>query len=148
MGMDLEGIRPTSEAGRAGFDKNIWSWHPLAAYCQKVAPEICAPCKYWHSNDSDGLDADGSLKLATALKVELSAGATLKYETAYREAQAATPDTVCDWCDGTGEMHGRACRRCRGKGSVRPSSTYRHFSVRNVEEFVLFLKGCGGFKIR
>jgi hypothetical protein len=74
MGMDVLGA-PTSEAGRY-FGVSVWWWQPLAAYCKEVAPEICAPCTYWHSNDGDGLDAAGAIALAEALKKEVDAGRT------------------------------------------------------------------------
>ena len=55
----------------------------MADYCIRVAPDICAPCKYWHSNDGDGLDAAGALALADALETEIDAGRTEAYARRY-----------------------------------------------------------------
>ena len=56
MGMDICGRNPTEECG-VYFRNTVWWWHPLAVYCITVAPDICAACKHWHTNDGDGLDA-------------------------------------------------------------------------------------------
>ena len=48
MGMDMYGRKPTGERGEY-FRNNVWWWHPLADYCIMIAPDICAPCKYWHT---------------------------------------------------------------------------------------------------
>jgi hypothetical protein len=49
MGMSVYG-----ETG-AYFQNSVWSWHPLADYVEEVAPDIAGQCRYWHSNDGDGL---------------------------------------------------------------------------------------------
>jgi hypothetical protein len=66
MGMDIYGRKPTSKRGKY-FGNNIGSWHALARYCNTVAPDICAACRHWHTNDGDGLDAAGAVALADAL---------------------------------------------------------------------------------
>src|SRR6516225_3248133 len=45
--------------GRNGndFRNNGYWWGPLADYCREVAPDITKHCKYWYSNDWDGLSA-------------------------------------------------------------------------------------------
>jgi hypothetical protein len=55
MGMDVIGRKPRTQEGE-WFRINAWWWHPLADYCQQVATDVAAGCKYWHSNDGDGLD--------------------------------------------------------------------------------------------
>ena len=47
MGMDVCGINPTSKEGEC-FCNNIWSWHPLAEYACRVAPEITPPSEGSH----------------------------------------------------------------------------------------------------
>ena len=51
MGMDV--------CGNSGnyFRANIWGWHPLARYCQQVGYFLSEACRYWHTNDGDGLAA-------------------------------------------------------------------------------------------
>lgn len=72
MGMDVHGIAPKSEAGKY-FRRNIWGWPPLADLCIETAPDVCANCEFWHSNDGDGLDAFQSAELAMALQARLNA---------------------------------------------------------------------------
>ena len=67
MSMYVVGRAPTSERGKH-FGNSIHWWHPLAAFCQHVAPEIASGCKDWHTNDGDGLDADAARALADALR--------------------------------------------------------------------------------
>ncbi len=67
MGMDVCGRKPRSDTGKY-FRNNIWWWHPLASFCEYVAPDITAGCKYWHSNDGDGLKAAASVALANKLQ--------------------------------------------------------------------------------
>lgn len=178
MGMDVLGKAPRSETGKY-FRNNVWFWRPLADYCLKVAPDICAACEGWHFNDGDGLDAKGSVELAEALDLELATGRTLDYERRYREMVAALPNVTCRLCNGTGirsdavgvqhkmtvrvcegvdshefhgEPHPRAgkegwCNGCNGRGYVKHDAASYPFSAENVEEFVAFLRDCGGFEI-
>ena len=57
MGMDVIGKNPKNETGEY-FRNNVWGWGPLATYVCQVAPEITAKCKYWQSNDGDGLNGE------------------------------------------------------------------------------------------
>ncbi len=70
MGMDVFGREPKNETGKY-FRNNVWYWRPLAELCQGLAPEICKACRYWQSNDGDGLDEAGAEALAASLAVEL-----------------------------------------------------------------------------
>jgi hypothetical protein len=73
MGMDVIGTAPTSERGTY-FCNNIHWWHPLAIYCQQVAPEIASGCRNWHMNDGDELDADAArARLPTRLPLRSTA---------------------------------------------------------------------------
>lgn len=101
MGMDVYGRKPTGERGEY-FRNNIWNWHPLADYCVRVAPDICAPCKYWHHNEGDGLNAAGALALADALQKEIDAGRTEPYARRYASEREMMPDVPCNICAGTG----------------------------------------------
>ena len=152
MGMDVFGKRPRSEAGEY-FCANVWSWKPLAAYCCDVAPEITQACKYWQSNDGDGLDDKGAIALANILEREISSGRTALYE----KAQEAIAKVPCNICAGTGirlqlvgaisNNGGSRCNGCQGEGYVTPTHTHYPFSAENVKAFVTFLRECGGFEI-
>jgi hypothetical protein len=158
MGMDVFGKKHTTPEGEY-FRNNVWWWRPLADYCREVAPEICSHCKYWDSNDGDGLNAARSIALANALQAEVDAGRAAAHEKRYASEQEMTPNEPCDLCEGTGTRKpipergagdiatGIKCNACGGTGHVRPWSTQYPFSVENVVEFIAFLKGCGGFKI-
>lgn len=159
MGMDVYGKEPSSKVGEY-FRNNVWWWQPLATYACEVAPEITAACKYWQSNDNDGLDADGSIALANALQVEIDAGRTLIYGKKHNGALEAMANEPCRICEGTGTRlpiplcgagdptkDGIKCNGCEGSGYVRPSATMYPFWVENVQAFVAFLRACGGFEI-
>ena len=150
MGMDVYGKAPTDKAGEY-FRNNCWWWRPLACYAVEVAPEITSACKYWQSNDGDGLDADGAVKLADALQAEIDAGRTAAREKEYMAELDALPDETCRYCQGTGMRKdmvvANGCNACRGKGTVRPSEASYPFSAENVQEFVNFLRASGGFEI-
>jgi hypothetical protein len=158
MGMDVYGKKPTLEEGKY-FRNNVWFWRPLADYCQEVAPEICAACKYWQSNDGDGLDAAGAMALAAVLEAEIDSGRCAAYEKRFTSAQEMAPSIACWLCEGTGTRKpvpergagdlktGLKCNCCDGSGHVRPSETNYPFEVSNVRAFATFLRGCGGFEI-
>jgi hypothetical protein len=150
MGMDVYGKNPKSSAGEY-FRNNCWHWRPLWRYCEYVAPDICKKVKYAQSNDGDGLGARDSKELAKTLETMLKTGQTKAYETAYRLQQEALPDEVCEICHGSGRRVdmsvANGCNGCAGTGKGRNWDAEYPFSVENVEEFVAFLKECGGFKI-
>lgn len=154
MGMDVYGKAHTAPDGEY-FRNNIWWWRPLADYCMDVAPNITNGCKYWHSNDGDGLDADAAIALADALDAEIDSGRTLAFASKRLAENKALPDESCTICDGTGmRLHppnagagDQPCNGCKATGRVRPSETMYSFSVKNVAEFSAFLRSCGGFRI-
>lgn len=111
MGMDVSGLQPRSKIGEC-FCNNIWWWHPLARFCEYVAPEEAAKCRYWHSNDSDGLDDETSRALAEKLQEAIDGPCSKRMERAVAKGVEAGP-----------------------------------FSCENVQEFINFLRDCGGFEI-
>lgn len=159
MGMDVFGKSARSEQGKY-FRNNVWWWRPLADYCNEVAPQITGACKYWQSNDGDGLDDTGAIALANALQEEVNSNRALRRERLYKSQQEQTPNEPCRTCAGTGirppvpqigagdpKTGGFECNGCNGTGHRRPSSTDYPFSVENVIEFIAFLRDCGGFEI-
>jgi hypothetical protein len=70
MGMDVSGNNPTTEEG-AYFRNSYWFWWPLADYIKQIAPDIAGKCRYWDSNDGDGLDSANALELAAILQAEI-----------------------------------------------------------------------------
>jgi len=73
MSMAVCGNNPSSKASEY-FEAAGRQWMPLVDISQQFAPEVCAACKYWRSNDGDGLDAAGARRLAIALERALAVG--------------------------------------------------------------------------
>lgn len=156
MGMDVFGRKPTAEVGKY-FRNNVWWWRPLAELCLKLAPDICAACERWQSNDGDGLDADGALALAQILDARLEDGTVARLLAERDALLAGLPDEPCSLCEGRGVRsdalaieHGwdkKPCNACGGKGTQRPWATYYPQNEENVREFAAFLKASGGFNI-
>jgi hypothetical protein len=73
MGMDVWGANPTAPEG-VYFRKNLVNWCPIAAFCLDVAPDVCAPCESWFTNDGEGLNAAHSVELANRLETALMDG--------------------------------------------------------------------------
>jgi hypothetical protein len=133
MGMDVCGKKPTTEEGKY-FRNSIWFWLPLADYMYEVTPTITAKCN-WELNDGDGLDEADALALAQALDAEILSGRCSAYASANKGATNFSDR----------ERSVMALSRELGRGTGIPPS--RPFSVENVEAFVTFLRGCGGFVI-
>lgn len=159
MGMDVFGNKPKSENGEY-FRNNVWFWHPLAEYACKVAPEITSACRYWHTNDGDGLDDERSVALADTLMLRVASGHAANWELEFAAQQARLPREPCRRCGGTGtlpaSMHlngsyanagGSGCDNCEGTGQVDPWEVNYQFTTDNVVKFVAFLRDCGGFEI-
>jgi hypothetical protein len=159
MGMDVYGKNPTTEEGKY-FRNNVWWWRPLADYCIQTAPEVAGKCRYWHTNDADGLDADDSIKMADALDKELESGRTDRFARVRASDLERKPKITCSICAGTGtrkpvptvgagdpKADGIPCNGCGGSGHTEDYATYYGFDVDNVRKFVAFLRGCGGFEI-
>ncbi|WP_313024460.1 hypothetical protein [Pseudomonas lopnurensis] len=155
MGMDVFGQSPVSERGEY-FRNNIWWWHPLWEYCERLAPDLIPSNNLGHSNDGWGLDGPASLELANRLAAALATGAVEQYANDYAGLLAAFPDEPCTTCTGkraepphTGTGTGTLpCNGCEGSGRRPRFETHYPFSAENVREFEAFLRDCGGFSIR
>ena len=122
MGMDVYGIAPKNKCGEY-FRIGALSWGPLATYLGEIAPEIACKCKYWYSNDRDGLDGEHSRLLADILQKEIDSGRTEKFARFWFDSKP-TLDEPCWQRERTGT---RAAER--------------------LQEFAYFLRYCGGFEI-
>lgn len=157
MGMDIFGKAPVSSEGEY-FRNSVWWWHPLAEYITHSHPDLAAACTLWHTNDGDGLDAEGAAALADALAEDLDNGAVALYEAERSVQIASLPRETCRLCDGTGtrsdaigiEMGFAArgwCNGCDGIGDREPWEASYVFEVANVAEFAKFARASGGFEI-
>lgn len=167
MGMDVIGRNNPN----AYFRRNVWGWHPLAMLIQDIAPNIAAACRYWHTNDGDGLDEKHSKKLGALLRQELASGAIASYIARRDKTLLSRPRQTCRICLGTGvrnddvgrgqrmdelvidkpshPRHGQTgwCNACDGIGTQPPIEAHYRLTVKDVEEFAAFLNICGGFQI-
>ena len=96
-----------------------------------------------------------SIRLARLLQAEIDAGRCQEYATKREATLAALPSEECRICGGTGKRKAppepgpgeHHCNGCDGSGRERPWECNYGFSVENVQDFVDFLKDCGGFEI-
>jgi hypothetical protein len=154
MGMDVIGVKPTSETGEY-FRRNVWRWHPLAEYIMQVAPDTAAACEHWHTNDGAGLNRKASVELARILREEITSGRALKLVHRRNSILSNLPDEECWVCAGTGKRTEPPnvgagelpCNGCEATGKVRPDETFFHLDLSDIEEFASFLENCGGFVI-
>jgi len=142
MGMSVYGENPDSARGEH-FRRSIWRWHPLWDYCQSVAPAVTKKVANGHTNDSDGLDDDDALALASILRRELDSGRT---EVALRdhaglESLPYLPDFVVDMEINQNPGALPDFPRDLLVRSRKPLCT------EDVREFCEFLEHCGGFAI-
>ena len=118
MSMEILGKRGGYFGIQAG------GWYDLASYFNLIAPDICTSCKYWYSNDYDGLDVAGAVALADALQAEIDAGRTAVYAAFEHPQRKPDPDDIF---------------------AEEPRDP--HPFVENVTDFVAFLRKSGGFEI-
>lgn len=150
MGMDVFGKQPTAPEGEH-FRRNVWSWRPLAHMVTGMCPDETAACKYWQSNDGDGLNAADAAKLADRLDALLADGWIDRYVAVRDASLAALPDETCPICGGGGIRNNGVvnapCNACHGKGARRPTDTWYALNTDDVRDFAKFLRVCGGFEI-
>lgn len=124
MTIELMGMKPTTKPGEE-FGRTLRGWGELARYCVIVAPDICAPIKYWLDDSiHEGLDAAGAVALADALQAEIDAGRSAIYAAFEHPQRKPDPDDIF---------------------AEEPRDL--HPFVENVIDFVAFLRKSGGFEI-
>jgi hypothetical protein len=117
MGIDIYGINPKNNCGES-FGISALDWRSLATYACEVAPELTAKCKHWYTNDFDGLNSEESILLAELLQKEIDSGRA--------------------------EMYARLSQY---DGILWKGAHSYPFSVESLQQFVYFLRYCGGFEI-
>jgi hypothetical protein len=137
MSMDIHGDKPKSPTGKY-FGRSSWDWNPLATYVCGAAPDIAPYDEGWHLNQGAGLSAEHAETLAERLQAELSSRATATYvrerDAFYQEDRDAlklNEGSTIKLADVPRERWGALCG----------------LRVSDVEEFVAFLRDCGGFSI-
>jgi hypothetical protein len=150
--MDVYGKEPADKTGEY-VRYSVWNWHPLADYLLATAPaEITGACKFWHTNDGDGLGAERAKALADFLTGEIDSGRAEDYVEMRNASLESLADLPCEVCEGTGRrddpiLRGE-CNLCGGTGKVRPpEAAYYRSDFEEIVRFRDFLRTCGGFTI-
>lgn len=123
MGMDVYGKKPDSEAGKY-FRASIWSWRPIHAMCERVLAKRLP----WSSNDGRGFSTqrecnDLADKLEEFLVDVSDEELTVESELRVNDSGMFLP-----------------------KGSSGGKSAY-YTDKEHVQQFIEFLRHCGGFEI-
>jgi hypothetical protein len=140
MGVDIYGRAPRSQAGEY-FRRNWGGWHPLVELSFRVAPDICAQCKHWDSNDGDGLDDADAIVLADSLEKEIERKADwLMYEDAMSgQESAADRKKLLKLRTPVGRLLADVVPDLIPDG--------KPWLIDSTREFIGFLRDCGGFEI-
>jgi hypothetical protein len=157
MGFDLIGRYPVSEEG-SYFRMNQFMWPPFVDLLHDIcARDILRKCRLWYSSDEDGLDEKHALALAKDLQNRIEDGSVEK-------ALERTRYDFASYQTRAKRRGGRYARDARGNlaaiESARAEAQRRAGASKNVteysdipitrkhaEQFVAFLKDCGGFRI-
>jgi hypothetical protein len=126
MGMELKGMNPKSRDGEH-LRVQIDGWIRLAEICLQVAPAETPPCKYWGTNDGDGLDGQHSELLAQRLEEALADGSIDAYVADRLVSTESKPGNILVI-------------------TLELRSDYRR-TKDIVPIFIHFLRMCGGFRI-
>ena len=128
MGMDISGRNPSTEEGEY-FRANIWSWPPILGVA-KTAIEVfnlSMDTDGWDYNDGKGLETqEECTALADAMEKLLDST-----ETPVLTAQHSP--TAQAFVAAFGSI-----------GGVKPQA---EVGKEHAQEFIIFLRGCGGFII-
>lgn len=123
MGMDVYGRDPSSKEGEY-FRANVWSWRPIHMLCETVMKKRL---DNWGYNDGHGLN---NQKECTELADKLEA-----YLRKFPQEKFTIESSMR--VDSTGRLL---------PGPTEGESAY-NASREHVEEFITFLRHCGGFEI-
>ena len=162
MGMDIYGRRPSSAAGE--YYRGQWTdWHPLADCICALAPIEASACEGWHSNDGDGLDAQGSVALAEKIDSSILDGTADRYINEFH-AELQKPRKLCILCAGDivqetkdteepklaagGGRESGMCDNCGKRDQVKTSyKTDTSLHINDLKYFSEFSRHSGGFSI-
>ncbi len=126
MGMDIHGREPTTESGEY-FRANIWGWPPILSIAL-AANEVYGlgfDMSAWSFNDGAGLDTqEDCTKLAEAMEQILT------MEEPVLKAE-----------------HSPTAKAFASALGVTDMGEQAETSNEHAQEFITFLRGCGGFQI-
>ena len=153
MGMDVYGLKPTTEEG-SYFRANVWAWRPIHYLCDylNVSKKLGFDLSRWGYNDGAGLDGKQAKVLARKMEQFLNGHPELKedddkmyvclHSWCTPDGQFAKPHNISeDYPDGT-ILYSSVVSRA-GQ-IVQPSYSV---SLGHLKTFITFLNNCGGFEI-
>ena len=134
MGMDVCGHNPSALEGKY-FRANIWQWPLLIKVITTLCPQETSGCKYWETNEGDGLNSAQALVLAEALERKLRSGEVafaLCDPAIISNAKSPVAVSIVAWfrLQGFETPHGEAI-----------------IDEKFVAEFTAFVRASGGFSI-
>lgn len=97
MGMDVYGRHPDTASGEY-FRGQVSHWHLLADCICALAPKEASPCKFWHCNGGDGLNAAESRALADRLEQCIADGTAERYINALNPKFRNRQSLLCARC--------------------------------------------------
>ena len=84
------------------YQTSWWGWRALAEFICETFPEIASHCRYWQSNDGDGLNAALSVRLADGLDAMIADGSLADLIEMRRAKVRNLPMRECFICHGSG----------------------------------------------
>jgi hypothetical protein len=133
MGMDVSGKNPTNTRGEY-FRASIWSWPGILTVIMQANDtyDLGFDTKYWGSNDGKGLDLQADCdRLADAMQNILD----------------ADPDDIIQSGDNTAARVANTFAETISKGLGIEMEKDLSAEKEHVQEFISFLRSCGGFEI-
>ena len=133
------------------FRNNVWWWRPLWNYCWTICEDLLTE-EEWQAgtvNDGHEYDENVCLEMARLLQAEIDDGSCQKYKESYDEYRGSLPKEKCFRCNGNnhGNNKKKECEQCDKTGERENFNASYPFHVDNVQNFVNFLKECGGMTI-
>jgi len=133
------------------FRNNVWWWRPLWTYCERVCGDLLTQEEWEHGSWNDGheYDADICKEMARLLQETIDNGECKKYQDDYKEWQNSLEPEICARCNGNNRGHNKKkeCNVCDNTGVKENWNASYPFDVENVQNFVNFLRECGGMSI-
>src|SRR5262249_3978088 len=137
MGMDVYGIRPSSEKGRY-FQNTVWYWSPLWEYVCKVCPDILSARDMLRGeyNANHQISAKKATAVGKRLEQVIRTGKAQIHARRYRGSNRITSH------DSAALVNAKKVLRAMGG---KPDKS--KFTVKNLRDFAEFCLASGGFEI-
>lgn len=158
MGVDISGRKPTTEQGQY-FRSNWWNWRPILVCCKIMNDKLNLKydMEYWGSNDGEGLRtqkqcnklADALEGIAAALSSEESK-CTVNNRFGVNLGCWNTEDGKFVDDDNTSQLNQQFTTAFLPPSVEFNGKTYRpsyQTDIEHLQNFITFLRSCGGFKI-